>query len=314
MYELIKSKIFRPRQPWEKNLLVLWFGTFMAGIGFSLVMPFMPLYINTLGTFTHQQLNFWSGITFSSTFLVTTIVSPWWGRLADRKGRKLMLLRASLGMAIVISLMGAVTSVYQLIGLRLLQGVFSGYISNATALVATGTPKEKSGQVLGTLATGSVTGTLLGPLLGGVTASIPGIATLIAAPRFGRLGDRIGSERILTIGLILAIFVYLPMAFVQNVWQLAMLRFLVGISDACLLPAVQTLITRYSPSDAAGRIFSYNQSFQATGNVIGPMIGSSVSAAFGYRGVFISTSCLVLINLLWVRRSTAELKKEKNDD
>ena len=57
-------------------------------------------------------------------FLVTTIVSPWWGRLADRKGRKLMLLRASLGMAIVISLMGAVTSVYQLIGLRLLQGVF----------------------------------------------------------------------------------------------------------------------------------------------------------------------------------------------
>ena len=380
MYELIKSKIFRPRQPWEKNLLVLWFGTFMAGIGFSLVMPFMPLYINTLGTFTHQQLNFWSGITFSSTFLVTTIVSPWWGRLADRKGRKLMLLRASLG--------------------------------NATALVATGTPKEKSGQVLGTLATGSVTGTLLGPLLGGVTASIfgyrptffitgtilllvfvlslvfvheefvpieknqaasgkqilkklehphvilgmfittliiqasnnsispiislyiqqllgghgnvtlisgviasiPGIATLIAAPRFGRLGDRIGSERILTIGLILAIFVYLPMAFVQNVWQLAMLRFLVGISDACLLPAVQTLITRYSPSDAAGRIFSYNQSFQATGNVIGPMIGSSVSAAFGYRGVFISTSCLVLLNLLWVRRSTAELKKEKNDD
>lgn len=60
MYELIKSKIFRPRQPWEKNLLVLWFGTFMAGIGFSLVMPFMPLYINTLGTFTHQQLNFWT--------------------------------------------------------------------------------------------------------------------------------------------------------------------------------------------------------------------------------------------------------------
>lgn len=78
-----------------------------------------------------------------------------------------MLLRASLGMAIVISLMGCVTSVYQLVALRLLQGIFSGYISNATALVATGTPKEKSGQVLGTLATGSVTGTLLGPLLGG---------------------------------------------------------------------------------------------------------------------------------------------------
>lgn len=412
MIELLKSKIFRPRQPWEKNLLVLWFGTFMAGIGFSLVMPFMSLYIDTLGHFTNQQLNFWSGITFSSTFLVTTIVSPWWGRLADRKGRKLMLLRASLGMAIVISLMGAVTSVYQLIGLRLLQGVFSGYISNATALIATGTPREKSGQVLGTLATGSVTGTLLGPLLGGVAASIfgyrytfyitgtilllvfllslffvhetfvpvekkdmvsgktifkelqhphivigmfittliiqasnnsispiislyirqligphgnvtlvsgiiasiPGIATLIAAPRFGRLGDRIGSERILTIGLIFAVLVYIPMAFVQNVWQLAFLRFLVGISDACLLPAVQTLITKYSPSNAAGRIFSYNQSFQATGNVIGPVIGSTVSTVFGYRGVFLSTSLLVFGNLLWVRRSTAEIRHTKEKE
>lgn len=167
----IKEKLFRKREPWEQNLFVLWFGTFMAGIGFSLVMPFMSLYIDTLGSYTTSQLNFWSGITFSSTFLVTTLISPWWGKLADQKGRKLMLLRASLGMAIVISLMGCVTSVYQLVALRLLQGIFSGYISNATALVATGTPKEKSGQVLGTLATGSVTGTLLGPLLGGISAS-----------------------------------------------------------------------------------------------------------------------------------------------
>lgn len=377
----------------------------MAGIGFSLVMPFMSLYIDTLGHYTSQELNLWSGVTFSSTFLVTAIVSPLWGRLADQKGRKLMLLRASLGMAVVIGLMGLVTNVYQLIGLRLLQGIFSGYISNATALVATGTPREKSGQVLGTLATGSVTGTLLGPLVGGTTASIfgyrytffitsgilflvfllsmflvheeftpvekkdmiparqmirelkyphlilgmflttmiiqasnnsispiislyirqlmhnhgnvtfvsgviasiPGIATLIAAPRLGRLGDRIGSEKILGIGLLFAIVVYLPMAIVQNVWQLAFLRFLVGISDACLLPAVQTLITKYSPQNAAGRIFSYNQSFQAAGNVVGPMIGSSVSSIFGYRGVFLSTSLLVLINYLSVHRNTKEI-------
>ncbi len=380
----------------------------MAGVGFSLVMPFMSLYIDTLGHYSSTQLNFWSGITFSSTFLVTAIISPAWGRLADQKGRKLMLLRASLGMAIVIALMGLVTSVYQLIGLRLLQGVFSGYISNATALVATGTPREKSGQVLGTLSTGAVTGNLLGPLVGGVAASlfgyrytffitgaillivfllslffvheeftpvekkdmipakqiyqelkyphliigmfittmiiqasnnsispiislyvrelmhhagdvtlvsgiiasIPGIATLIAAPRFGRLGDRIGSEKILGVGLIFAMLVYLPMSLVQNVWQLGFLRFLVGISDACLLPAVQALITKYSPHDAAGRIFSYNQSFQAAGNVMGPMIGSSVSSIFGYRGVFLSTSLLILINYLSVHRNTKEIEHD----
>ncbi|MEY8445892.1 multidrug efflux MFS transporter [Enterococcus ratti] len=401
----IKEKLFRKRATWEQNLFVLWFGTFMAGIGFSLVMPFMSLYIDTLGNYNTPQLNFWSGLTFSSTFLVTTLISPWWGKLADQKGRKLMLLRSSLGMALVISLMGCVTSVHQLVALRLLQGIFSGYISNATALVATGTPKEKSGQVLGTLATGSVTGTLLGPLLGGISASafgfrptffitgiilflvfllslffvhetfvpikkenmasakqifkelpyphvvigmfvttmiiqasnnsispiislyirqllhghgnvtlisgivasIPGIATLIAAPRFGRLGDKIGSERILAIGLGFAILVYIPMAFVTNVWELAILRFLIGISDACLLPAVQALITKYSPQQAAGRIFSYNQSFQATGNVVGPMIGSSVSSVFGYRSVFLSTSFLVLVNFLLVRHNTQEI-------
>lgn len=409
MVSRVKEAVFRKRETWEKNLVVLWFGTFMAGIGFSLVMPFMSLYIDTLGNYSTSQLNFWSGLTFSSTFLVTTLISPWWGRLADQKGRKLMLLRASLGMAVVISLMGLVTSVYQLVALRLLQGIFSGYISNATALVATGTPREKSGQVLGTLATGSVTGTLLGPLLGGLSASafgyrptffitgtilllvfllslffvheqfvpvekrelvsakqifrdlkyphvvigmfittmiiqasnnsispiislyirqllhghgnvtlvsgiiasIPGIATLIAAPRFGRLGDRIGSERILAIGLGFALIVYIPMAFVTNVWQLAGLRFLIGISDACLLPAVQALITKYSPPQAAGRIFSYNQSFQATGNVVGPLIGSSVSSIFGYRGVFLSTSLLVLANFVLVRHNTKEIHKQE---
>lgn len=409
MVSKVKDAVFRKREPWEKNLVVLWFGTFMAGIGFSLVMPFMSLYIDTLGNYSTSQLNFWSGLTFSSTFLVTTLISPWWGRLADQKGRKLMLLRASLGMAVVISLMGLVTSVYQLVALRLLQGIFSGYISNATALVATGTPREKSGQVLGTLATGSVTGTLLGPLLGGLSASafgyrltffitgtilffvfllslffvheqfvpvekselvsakqifrdlkyphvvigmfittmiiqasnnsispiislyirqllhghgnvtlisgiiasIPGIATLIAAPRFGRLGDKIGSERILAIGLGFALIVYIPMAFVTNVWQLAGLRFLIGISDACLLPAVQALITKYSPPQAAGRIFSYNQSFQATGNVVGPLIGSSVSSIFGYRGVFLSTSLLVLANFVLVRHNTKEIHKQE---
>lgn len=412
LIQRLKEKLSQPRQVWEKNLIVLWFGTFMAGIGFSLVMPFMSLYIDTLGNFSSQALNLWSGLAFSATFLVTTLISPWWGRLADQKGRKLMLLRASLGMAVVISLMGLVTNVYQLVGLRLLQGVFSGYVSNATALVATGTPKARSGQVLGTLATGAVTGQLLGPLLGGLTAtafgyrttffitgtilfivfilsllfvheeftpvekealqpasailkelkypkvvlgmfittmiiqasnnsispiislyirqllgghgnvtlvsgiiaSIPGIATLIAAPRMGRLGDRIGSERILAAGLILAIFVYLPMAFVTNVWQLGALRFLIGVSDACLLPAVNSLITKYSPHHAAGRIFSYNQSFQATGNVFGPMIGSSISSFFGYRGVFISTSFLVLLNYLLVRKNTADIRRHRQNN
>ncbi|WP_338362513.1 MFS transporter, partial [Enterococcus faecium] len=120
--------------------------------------------------------------------------------------------------------------------------------------------------------------------ISGIIASIPGMATLIADPRFGRLGDKIGSERILAIGLGFAILVYSPMAFVTNVWQLAALRFLMGISDACLLPAVQALITKYSPHQAAGRTFIYNQSFLAHCTFLGPIIGALVSSACGYCG------------------------------
>ncbi|ANJ69942.1 multidrug efflux MFS transporter [Latilactobacillus curvatus] len=404
----IRQRLFRRRAQWEQNLVVLWFGNFMAGVAFSLIMPFMSLYIDTLGNFTTAQLSLWSGVTYSITFLVTALISPWWGKIADRRGRKLMLLRASLGLAIVLGAMGLVQNIYELIGLRLLQGFFSGYISNSNALIATSAPQEKSGQALGTLTTGSVSGTLLGPLLGGiiaqatgyrttffitgtilfivfilclvfvhedftpvekgdqvpgrqlihelkyphliigmfvttmiiqasnnsispllslyvrqlmhhgnnvalvsgVVAATPGIATLIAAPRFGALGDRIGSEKILLGGLIFAVFVYVPQAFVQNVWQLGALRLLVGVADAALLPQVQTILAKYSPHSSAGRIFSYNQSFQAMGNVAGPLIGSSVSGLFGYNGVFLSTTVLVIVNLFWVRQNTKVLREE----
>ncbi len=404
----IRQRLFRRRAQWEQNLVVLWFGNFMAGVAFSLIMPFMSLYIDTLGNFTTAQLSLWSGVTYSITFLVTALISPWWGKIADRRGRKLMLLRASLGLAIVLGAMGLVQNIYELIGLRLLQGFFSGYIGNSNALIATSAPQEKSGQALGTLTTGSVSGTLLGPLLGGiiaqatgyrttffitgtilfivfilclvfvhedftpvekgdqvpgrqlihelkyphliigmfvttmiiqasnnsispllslyvrqlmhhgnnvalvsgVVAATPGIATLIAAPRFGALGDRIGSEKILLGGLIFAVFVYVPQAFVQNVWQLGALRLLVGVADAALLPQVQTILAKYSPHSSAGRIFSYNQSFQAMGNVAGPLIGSSVSGLFGYSGVFLSTTVLVIVNLFWVRQNTKVLREE----
>lgn len=157
---------------WKKNLLVLSIAVFIAGIAFSEVMPFLPLYIDTLGNFTHKQLNFWSGFIYSGTYFISAIISPWWGKLADKKGRKPMTLRASLGMAIVLGCMGLVTNVYQLFILRMLQGIFAGFVSNSNALVATETPKEKSGQALGTMASSFTAGNLLGPFIGGALASI----------------------------------------------------------------------------------------------------------------------------------------------
>ncbi len=109
---------------------------FFTGPAISQILPFLPLYVSQLGVTSHEALSMWSGLTFSVTFLVSAIVSPMWGSPADRKGRKLMLLRASLGMAIAILLQAFATNVWQLFILRAIMGLTSGYIPNAMALVA----------------------------------------------------------------------------------------------------------------------------------------------------------------------------------
>lgn len=384
----------------KRNLFVLSIAVFIAGIAFSEIMPFLSLYINTLGNFSHQQLNFWSGIVYSGTFIVSAVVSPWWGKLADKKGRKPMILRAGIGMAIVIACMGLVQNVWQLLLLRMLQGVFAGFISNSNALVATETPKTNSGQALGTIASATTAGTLLGPLVGGaltsifsyrvtfmitgglllicsvlvlffvheddfkpvttkkldkasgvikslrspqlifglllttmiiqaannsinpivslyvrqllnnhgnvvfisgVIAALPGIATFLVASRFGALGDKIGTHKIIIAGFIAASIFFFLTAFVQNTIELGILRFLVGFSDACLFPQVQTMLTKNSPAAVTGRIFSWNQSAMYIGNIIGPLLGSTVSGLFNYSTVFLVTTGIVLLNLVLFR-------------
>ncbi|MHB8126852.1 MAG: multidrug efflux MFS transporter [Desulfitobacteriaceae bacterium] len=160
---------------WKRNLYACWVGSFVTVAGMSLVIPFLPLYIEQLGVHSTAGIEQWSGAAFGAAYLFAAIMSPIWGKLADQHGRKLMLLRASIGMAIVVTMMGFVQNVYQLVGLRLLIGVVSGYLAAAISLVASQTPKEHSGWALGTLSTGSVSGSLFGPLIGGWLADIIGL-------------------------------------------------------------------------------------------------------------------------------------------
>ena len=160
---------------WKKNLLSLWLGCFITGLGTSQILPFLPLYISQLGNYDTASLTLWSGPTFSITFLISAIVSPLWGRMADSKGRKLMLIRAAVGMAIAIFFQGMVTSVWQLFLLRGLMGLASGYIPNAMALIASQVPKGKSGWALSILSTAQISGFLGGPLLGGYLADHVGL-------------------------------------------------------------------------------------------------------------------------------------------
>ncbi|MCL6516143.1 multidrug efflux MFS transporter [Alicyclobacillus sp.] len=166
---------------WKRNLFVAWFGCFATTAGMSLIVPFLPLYIQLLGVHDTAAVERWSGIAFGSTFLMSAIVSPIWGRIADQKGRKLMLLRASLGMAVICSLMGFAQNVYELTLLRLLMGSVSGYIAAAITLIATQTPRDHAGWALGTLSTGTVGGNLIGPLVGGYLAEVIGLRNVFFA-------------------------------------------------------------------------------------------------------------------------------------
>ena len=138
---------------WKRNLVVCWFGMFVSSIGMSQIAPVLPLYIKHLGVENTALIEQFSGLAFGITYIISAVFSPIWGHAADKFGRKPMLLRASLGMAIVIFTMGFAQNVYELIGLRLLQGVITGYGTACTTLIATQTDKEHAGWALGTLST-----------------------------------------------------------------------------------------------------------------------------------------------------------------
>ena len=159
---------------WKDNLRIAWFGCFLTGASISLVVPFMPIFVEQLGI-EGDQVAFYSGLAISVSAISAAVVSPIWGILADKYGRKPMMIRAGLAMTITMGGLAFVPNVFWLLFLRFLNGVFTGFVPNATALIASQVPKDRSGYALGTLSTGVVAGTLTGPFVGGFIAEIFGI-------------------------------------------------------------------------------------------------------------------------------------------
>ncbi|WP_186157561.1 MFS transporter [Burkholderia gladioli] len=160
---------------WRRNLAVCVFGSFTTLVSLSMLLPFLPLYVEQLGVHSPAGIVQWSGVAFGATFFGTAITAPLWGRLADRYGRKPMLVRAALGMAVVMSLIGIAHSVAQLVALRLAAGLIGGYASASIVMVGTQAPRERAGWALGVLSTGALAGNLVGPLVGGFLPGLVGI-------------------------------------------------------------------------------------------------------------------------------------------
>ena len=399
---------------WRRNLYVCLFGSFSTLVSMTLLLPFLPIFVQHLGVTEPAAVVQWSGVAFGATFFTAALVQPLWGWLADRYGRKSMLIRASLGMAITMSMMGLVQNVWELTALRLAVGLAGGYASGSIVLVATQTPRDRVGWALGTLSVGVLSGSLVGPLVGGMLPDLIGIrqtffaggaiiavaflatcfliredrvvpkhaaerrrgsawaivpnrrpviamlttafllllanmsiepiitvyvtqldpgdthvarmagivmaatalASIIAAPRMGRVADRFGAWNVVVFGLLAASVLLLPQAFVGSGWQLAGLRFLMGLALAGLLPAITTLIRYNVPDQVAGQMLGYSQSAQFTGQVIGPLMGGFLGGHIGMRSVFLATSALMACGafISWTARSAGPERSKPREN
>jgi len=383
---------------WQRNLAALTLGQALTMVAFSFVFSFFPLYVQTLGVKDPEDAARWAGAIIASTAVAMAISQPVWGNLADRWGRKPMLLRSMLGGACTLTLMGLASSPEQLVVLRFLQGLVTGTVAAGNALVAASVPGRRLGFALGLMQVAFFFGTSAGPLLGGIMADLWGFRfpffaagvlmlvgfvtvltlvhedfqlppagsrsvgmlahsrTLLSMPLFpallvvvfmiqlgnvvvspmlslfvadlsggdragtaagivlaatgaasaasafvlGRLGDRVGHSRVLSACLLGAAATYFPQAAVQQVWQLLLLRTMLGGFLGGLMPSANAMLASLAPREKRGAAFGISSGFQSMANFVGPLSGAAIASGWGMRAIFGVTGSLYLLAYLWV--------------
>lgn len=159
----------------RRNFAVVWLANFVTAVGMMGFIPLLPLYLRELGVAGEASERLWSGVMAAGAPLMAAFMSPLWGSLGDRLGRKAMLLRANLAIFLFVGAMGLASSVWMLLALRLLQGMFSGFLAPAMTLVSVSTPVERQARTLAWLQTGVLCGSAVGPLVGGQVGEVLGL-------------------------------------------------------------------------------------------------------------------------------------------
>lgn len=384
---------------WRRNLVVLTVAVMMSGASYTMVIPFLPIYLLELGV-DHANVKIWSGIIFSVTFLVAAALAPYWGRKADRSGKRRMIMRAGISLAICYCAGAFVRNVFELFALRVLMGVANGFVPASMAIAATTSPPDKLGFSMGIMQAGLVVGGIVGPLLGGVLAhvfgmrlsfviasasiflatlsvlflvheptiraaeakgslwqdlrtafanrtltimlllsfavqsaantlqplitlyvaelqhtfdgvvltagfvySLAGIASAIAAPMWGRLGQRRGFVTLIVISLLGAGTFNFSQFWAQNIIQFGFLQFFYGLFIVGVFPAMNTLALNSVDGNFQGRVFGLTTSANQLGAVAGPLLGGFLSSWIGIRPIFLFTgSVLILLGIVMQRR------------
>ena len=386
-------------ETWKRTVYISLVCVFCIAFGVSQLAPILPLYFHDLGVQTPEAMSLWSGLATGATYIIVCLAAPFWGRIADKKGRKITLIRSSFGMALCNILIAFQTIPEGVVLIRLIQGLVSGFYSASITLIASETPIERTGWALGLLASANLAGSLIGPLLGGYIAdtvgirndfiivgiimglagllatvfihedyvpkanveklsisklkeqipefnsiialcvasfiyaicimslqpvisvyikgilpsnteniafiagavfSAMGIAQLMSSSPLGKLVDKIGPRKVLVISLIYVGILNIPQAYVSDVYQLAIIRFLQGFGLGGMLPALNTYLSSKTPREFTGQVFSYNQSCLFLGYFLGAVGGASLMAWLGFTTLFWVSGGLFIITALWI--------------
>ena len=386
-------------ETWKRTVYISLVCVFCTAFGVSQLAPILPLYFHDLGVQTPEAMSLWSGLATGATYIIVCLAAPFWGRVADKKGRKITLIRSSFGMALCNILIAFQTTPEGVVLIRLIQGLVSGFYSASITLIASETPIDRTGWALGLLASANLAGSLIGPLLGGYIAdtvgirndfiivgtlmglagvlatifihenyvpqpnpeklsirklkeqipefnsivalcvasfiyaicimslqpvisvyikgivpsntenlaliagavfSAMGIAQLMSSSPLGKLVDKIGPRKVLVVSLIYVGILNIPQAYVTDVYQLAIIRFLQGFGLGGMLPALNTYLSSKTPREFTGQVFSYNQSCLFFGYFLGSVGGASLMAWLGFTTLFWVSGGLFIISALWI--------------
>ena len=386
-------------ETWKRTVYISLVCVFCTAFGVSQLAPILPLYFHDLGVQTPEAMSLWSGLATGATYIIVCLAAPFWGRVADKKGRKITLIRSSFGMALCNILIAFQTTPEGVVLTRLVQGLVSGFYSASITLIASESPIERTGWALGLLASANLAGSLIGPLLGGYIAdtvgirndfiivgtlmglagvlatifihenyvpqpnpeklsirklkeqipefnsivalcvasfiyaicimslqpvisvyikgivpsdtenlafiagavfSAMGIAQLMSSSPLGKLVDKIGPRKVLVVSLIYVGILNIPQAYVSDVYQLAIIRFLQGFGLGGMLPALNTYLSSKTPREFTGQVFSYNQSCLFFGYFLGSVGGASLMAWLGFTTLFWVSGGLFIISALWI--------------
>ncbi len=386
-------------ETWKRTVYISLVCVFCTAFGVSQLAPILPLYFHDLGVQTPEAMSLWSGLATGATYIIVCLAAPFWGRVADKKGRKITLIRSSFGMALCNVLIAFQTTPEGVVLIRLVQGLVSGFYSASITLIASESPIERTGWALGLLASANLAGSLIGPLLGGYIAdtvgirndfiivgalmglsgvlatifihenyvpqpnpeklsirklkeqipefnsivalcvasfiyaicimslqpvisvyikgivpsdtenlafiagavfSAMGIAQLMSSSPLGKLVDKIGPRKVLVVSLIYVGILNIPQAYVSDVYQLTIIRFLQGFGLGGMLPALNTYLSSKTPREFTGQVFSYNQSCLFFGYFLGSVGGASLMAWLGFTTLFWVSGGLFIISALWI--------------